>query len=248
MEMTMTTKTKREPGAIEHRTVSLVSKAKGDGLEFILSDATPDRYDDIILTSGWELENFNRNPIALFAHMGSFPIGKWSDVRVEDNALRGTLNLAAEGTSDRIDEIRKLVDADILRAVSVGFTPLAYEERKGDTYGLVYTKQELVECSLVSVPANPSALIQARSLGISEDTQSLVFERIKKTAVVKKLKGNAPFAAPISRVQASEIYARRIAEKTSWLSQHGKLNDAKTEQVRKERDELEAKQKALWES
>jgi HK97 family phage prohead protease len=171
-------KTKRRvPDKVVHKTV--VSE-ETKGLEFILSDATPDRYDDIIMTDGWELANFKKNPIALFAHSGSFPIGKWKNVRIEENALRGTLDLAPEGTSDRIDEIRKLVDSDILRAVSVGFTPIKYEERKGDTYGLVYTEQELVECSLVSVPANPSALIQAKSLGISADTQDLVFcEKMK---------------------------------------------------------------------
>lgn len=167
-------KAKRTPDKVVFRTV--VSE-KTKGLDFILSDATPDRYDDIIMTSGWELENFNKNPIALFAHMGSFPVGTWKDVRVEENALRGTLVLAKEGTSDRIDEIRKLVDADILRAVSVGFQPLEFEERKGDTYGLVYTKQELVECSLVSVPANPNALNVAKALNISADTQGVVFKK-----------------------------------------------------------------------
>lgn len=163
---------KRTPGKVEYRTVA---SDKTKGLDFVLSDATPDRYDDIILTAGWKLENFVKNPIALFAHAGSFPIGSWKNVRVEENALRGTLVLAKEGTSDRIDEIRKLVDADILKAVSVGFTPISYEERKGDTYGLVYTEQELVECSLVSVPANPNALLLAKQLKISEDTRKLVF-------------------------------------------------------------------------
>lgn len=149
--------------------------SKTKGLEFILSDATPDRYNDIIKTSGWELTQFKRNPIALFAHRGDFPIGLWKDVRVEDNALRGSLVLAPRGTSGRIDEIHSLIDADVLKAVSVGFTPIAYEERKGDEYGIVYTKQELVECSLVSVPANPNALQVAKALKISSQTQGLVF-------------------------------------------------------------------------
>jgi HK97 family phage prohead protease len=153
----------------------LISHTKG--LDFILSDATPDRYDDIILTAGWKLENFKKNPIALFSHRSDFPIGVWESVRVEDNALRGTLVLAPKGSSARIDELHALIEADVLKAVSVGFTPISYEERKGDTYGLVYTEQELVECSLVSVPANPSALIQARSLGISDETQELVFAK-----------------------------------------------------------------------
>src|SRR4051794_26883595 len=99
------------------------------GTDFILSDSTPDRYNDIIMSDGWQLDNFRRNPIALFAHSGSFPIGKWKDVRIEDNALRGELVLAKEGTSPRIDEIRKLVSENILRAVSVGFQPLQSEQR-----------------------------------------------------------------------------------------------------------------------
>ena len=96
---------------------------KVNGLEFVLSDETPDRMDDVIMSDGWDLANFNKNPIALFGHQSSFPIGKWKNVRVVDKQLRGFLELAPEGTSERIDEIRRLVDADILRAVSVGFRP-----------------------------------------------------------------------------------------------------------------------------
>jgi hypothetical protein len=43
--------------SIIHKTVA---SDKTRGLEFVLSDATPDRYNDIILTSGWELENFKK--------------------------------------------------------------------------------------------------------------------------------------------------------------------------------------------
>src|SRR5258705_7335962 len=126
---------RRAPQNLVHK--ELVSN-KTRGLDFILSDSTPDRYDDIIMTSGWKLENFRKNPIALFQHQTSFPIGSWKDVRIEDNALRGTLVLAKEGTSDRVDEISRLCESGILRAVSVGFQPIKYEERKGETYGLVY--------------------------------------------------------------------------------------------------------------
>src|SRR6266850_439849 len=160
---------------------------KTKGLEFILSDATPDRYDDIILTSGWKLDSLRRNPIALFAHQGSFPIGKWKDVRVEDNALRGTLQLAPLGSSDRIDELHALIAKEVLKEVSVGLTTISYEERKGDKYGLVYTEQELVECSLVSAPANPNALNIAKRLNISSSTQELIFaaERAERPVAIR---------------------------------------------------------------
>jgi hypothetical protein len=89
----------------------------GHGLEFILSDATPDRMGDVIEADGWDLTNFRKNPVALFNHRADFPIGKWSDLRSENGALRGHLQLAPDGTSPRIDEIRRLVDADIVKNV-----------------------------------------------------------------------------------------------------------------------------------
>src|SRR6516165_5595640 len=106
-----------------------------DGMEFVLSDETPDRMDDVILSDGWDLKHFKKNPIALFAHRSDFPIGKWSNLRIEGKQLRGNLELAPFGTSVRIDEIRKLIDADILRAVSVGFRPLEVERREGTRSG-----------------------------------------------------------------------------------------------------------------
>jgi HK97 family phage major capsid protein/HK97 family phage prohead protease len=145
------------------------------GMEFILSDETPDRMDDVIMSDGWDLREFKKNPIALFGHNSTFPIGKWANVRIENKQLRGHLELAKEGTSQRIDEIRRLIDADILRAVSVGFRPKERKDREGTDWGSVYTKCELIETSVVAVPANPNALAVAKSLGISSETIDMVF-------------------------------------------------------------------------
>jgi HK97 family phage prohead protease/HK97 family phage major capsid protein len=132
---------------------------------------------DVIMADGWELKAFSRNPIALFNHAPGFPVGRWRDLRVEDGALRGYLELAPEGTSSRIDEIRKLVEAGILRAVSVGFRPIEHEplDARAPHQGSRFTKQELIETSLVSVPANSNALAVAKSLNISPATIDLVF-------------------------------------------------------------------------
>jgi HK97 family phage prohead protease len=161
-----------------------IDKSAGDALEFVLSDATPDRYGDIIEVEGWQLADFKRNPVALFSHDPKFVVGKWSNLRVEHKELRGGLELAPEGTSDRIDEIRRLVQAGILKAVSVGFKPLEHQpiDEKDPWGGTRYTKSELVETSLVAVPANPNALAVAKSLNISRATMDLVFaEHGKRT-------------------------------------------------------------------
>lgn len=165
----------------EIATMEIVHKthnSEAEGMEFILSDATVDRYGDTIDANGWVLDNFNKNPIALFNHQSSFPIGSWSNLRVQDNALRGHLTMAPAGTSSRHDELRALIDAKILKAVSVGFLPLDSTARKDDHgyyIGENFIKQELVETSLVSVPANPNALAVAKSLKISDDMMNVIF-------------------------------------------------------------------------
>jgi len=149
----------------------------GDGLEFVLSDATVDRYGDVVEPDGWDLKNFKKNPIALFSHNGSFPIGRWSDLRVEAGKLIGRLNLAKRGTSYRLDELIGLVEQGILRAVSVGFRPLKSEPLDAEKpYGPQrYLRQELLETSLVSVPANPAAIALAKSLNVSDEIMTLAF-------------------------------------------------------------------------
>jgi HK97 family phage prohead protease len=165
----------RSAGGIVHKTHA----AEVEGMEFVLSDETPDRIGDVIMSDGWELRSFARNPIALFNHRSDWPIGRWANLRVEDKALRGKLALAPERTSPRIDEIRKLVEAGILRAVSVGFRELEAEQldKKNPWGGMKFKKQELVECSLVSVPANPNALAVVKSLQISPQLIDLVFAK-----------------------------------------------------------------------
>lgn len=149
--------------------------AEGAGLDYIMSDATSDHYGDTILSAGWDVAWFNRNPIALFNHNADAPIGTWKNLRVDGKALRGTLQLANAGTSARIDELRSLVEQGILRAVSVGFKPLKAEPIETGKKGVRYLQQQLLECSLVSVPANPNALQVMKTLKISEATQKMVF-------------------------------------------------------------------------
>jgi phage head maturation protease len=152
----------------------------GGDFHFVMSDASVDRMGDVIESAGWDLTTFKSHPVALFNHgkQDPLPIGTWSDVRVENGQLRGKLNFAAPGTSPRIDEMRSLLEQGILRAASVGFEPVEYEPRikgTGAAGGRRYMRQRLVECSLVTIPANANALQIAKSLNISDDTMHFVF-------------------------------------------------------------------------
>jgi len=160
--------------------MNMIVKATGgqsDGMTFVLSDATVDSYGDVVEPAGWDLKRFKQNPIALFGHNSSFPIGKWADVKVRDGRLTARLDLAKQGTSYRLNEIISLVEQGILRATSVGFRATKMEPMDAEKPfgGQRYIKQELMETSLVSVPANPASLSIAKGMRISDDTIELVF-------------------------------------------------------------------------
>ena len=139
------------------------AQSADDPFEFVMSDESVDRVGDVIRAKGWDLDDFNKNPVALFGHSHDKPIGVWENVRVVGKKLVGRLKLAKQGTSAEIDTIRSLIEQRILRAVSVGFQPL--EAKPLEKGGYEFIKQKLHECSLVSVPANANALAIAKSFG-----------------------------------------------------------------------------------
>jgi HK97 family phage major capsid protein/HK97 family phage prohead protease len=144
-------------------------------LEYVLSDATVDRYGDVVDPSGWEPASLKGHVSALFNHDGGFVVGKWIDLRVERGGLRGRFVPAAKGTSARIDEVISLSEQGLLPGVSVGFSNLESEPLNPTTKrGKRYKRQALLECSFVSVPANPNAMQIARGL-VSDETIRLCF-------------------------------------------------------------------------
>jgi len=162
---------------------------------FVLSDESVDRMGDVVVQSGISLVEFRKNPVALFAHQAKSPIGTWTNIRRENNQLIADLKLAARGTSRVIDELRSLIEQKILRAASIGFgviksEPLDPEKPYG---GQRYTKTELMEASLVAVPANPNALTLARSL--SAEARALFF--------VDEAQGNPSNAPATSAARAA---------------------------------------------
>lgn len=147
----------RKPSSPPSPVFKVGTQSEADPYEFVMATDDVDRMGDVIEVDGVELAGFERNPIALWNHDSSAPIGTWADVRAAGGRLLGRLKLAAEGTSPLVDRLRQLVEQRILRAVSVGFIPLEAAAIK-ETGGFRFTASELLECSLVAVPANANAL------------------------------------------------------------------------------------------
>ena len=132
-------------------------QSAGDPYEFVMSTDDVDRMGDVVDIDGIDLKAFKTNPIALWQHQADSPIGTWENLKKTAGQLVGKLRLADPGTSPLIDRLRQLIEQRILRAVSIGFRALAGVPT-GDGFGLRFTETELVEASLVSIPANAAAL------------------------------------------------------------------------------------------
>ena len=130
---------------------------------FIASTSAEDRYGDIISQS-WNLENYRKNPVVLFNHNAAeLPVGRGS-VEVVDGSLM--IDIVFDKEDPRAAEIGRKVKAGFLNAVSVGFNPIEAIERsalpdghyaKGDK-GTFFKSAELLEVSVVTIPANQEAV------------------------------------------------------------------------------------------
>ncbi len=172
---------------IQGRAVNLNEEKKQLMLEtrtvpFIASTDAVDRHGTVINMDNWHLDAFKANPIAGYQHnvygdgmcTKDSPddiIGKWINIRIEEEdgkkLLKMDLRFKPEGRSELADKIFLDVVEGYLNAVSVGFISIeenGEESRMGDPsrgedpnvkyfYG-----QELLEVSVVNIPANPEAL------------------------------------------------------------------------------------------
>ena len=147
--------------------------------EFTASDSSLDRDNEVIDVTGWDLKNFKKNPVIMYAHNYSgLPVGRATSIRVKDGLLKNTVEFPPEGTYEFADIVERLVSTGYLKTESVGFQPRKWEDGDGDkTPRRTYKEQELLEISIVPVPSNPNALMNAVEEGVITAKQ---FEAISK--------------------------------------------------------------------
>ena len=140
-------------------------------IRFVLSSESVDRDGDKISQAGWELKNYLNNPVVLWQHdASSLPIGKCVDISVVNGKLVGTVEFVPADVpviGAKAEAVYQLVKQGFLSATSVGFAAYEYDVSDDDTRGskympgLDFTRMELREFSIVTIPANPDALVQA---------------------------------------------------------------------------------------
>jgi len=178
--------------------ISMDKKSADDGTElgpddFTITGSTEDvdRDGDIIRVAGWDLKNFQKGGSILWAHNYTAPpVAR--PLKTEKDTDNLKLNFLVRFATEEFEFakiIRNLVAGKYIRASSVGFVPTKWKDRVEESQtenrpsrylGREFMKQELLELSIVPVPSNPHALIQARSKGVCTADELIRFENFCK--------------------------------------------------------------------
>ena len=192
----------------------LYTKAEYKDGVAIASTDIEDRQGEVVEVAGWDLKGFKKNPVLQFGHRHDIPpVGIAEKIWIDKTGKKPELKFKPKfhDFTEFSRGIKRMVEEGILRAFSVGFKPL-------DMDGNRFTKQELLEISIVNVPANPEALMLSY--------KALTDEKLSKKTITNILDENAELAEKLSeagalksRVEELEQTIERLAKEVTSAPQ-----------------------------
>lgn len=162
-------------------------KFKKINKEYVLSDSTVNEYGFRLLTEGYQLDEFRKNPIGYYMHRREDGVAlKWDELRIENDKVVGipVINLSNERGEQTYDE----AENGFLNAASVGhIVVLEYSTDPqlmlpGQT-GPTITKWYNKECSLVDIPGNGNSLTK---LYDAQENEINLVDLHTETLLIKK--------------------------------------------------------------
>jgi HK97 family phage prohead protease/HK97 family phage major capsid protein len=158
-------------------------------IEGYASTTDIDRMNDVIPSAVWEkgISNYLKNPIILSQHDHDDPIGRMVDYRIDSKGLWVKARISAAA-----DEVYGLVKDGVVTAFSVGFRVIdaAYDAA---TELFVIKELELVEISVVSIPANQNTLFSlSKAFSDADEYKKFKSQFITADDSAKKLESLPP--------------------------------------------------------
>jgi len=186
-----------------HKTYRCESKtvdAEQGIYELMPSTESIDRDGDVLVAEGADLANYRRNPVVMYAHdYSDLPVAKAIDIQsVPGVGLRAKIQFPPIGDSPKADAVHKLWAGGFLNAASVGFAP---KQAEPNGTGQRFTQWEMLEFSIVPIPANADALrlavksltpIEKRGRVLSAGNERRLREAITMLQEVLDQLGGAP--------------------------------------------------------
>lgn len=150
----------------------------------VITTDSVDRDREVLLPKGADLEQFRKNPVVLWAHDYSGPpIGKAQWIKEGRKRITAKVEFAQ---TEQAEDVFQLFKGGFLNAFSVGFRPTKSHnptpdeiKKRPDLADVfrVFDEWELLEFSVVPVPANADALataVKSKALILSDETKTLM--------------------------------------------------------------------------
>jgi HK97 family phage prohead protease len=149
------------------------TKDLGNGvLEAIITTSSIDRYNESIDTKGIDTTAYMSNPVVLYGHdYSGLPIGKTLKLNQQKTKIKAQFQLAVDEFPFAAT-VYAMIKSGYLNAVSIGGRVREWS----DDYKTIL-QMEMVEFSVVAVPANAEALITGKDF---EDAFGKTWEDVEK--------------------------------------------------------------------
>lgn len=219
---------------MNHPTKTYQAEVKADKADrqftATISTQAIDRDNEVLLSRGLRAQEFLKNPVVFWNHNYDVPIGKAIKIMGEPNRVRAVAKIAERPASHEgewfPDTVLSLMDQGVIRGVSVGFqsteTRRPTPEDKmtfGDKVSTIHSKWNLLEFSVVSIPANAEALIDAVDKGILSQKSAKRYFDLDMPDKPKPKRIKVYMAQPIrrSRMSMDEMVDRAIEKRLGHL-------------------------------
>jgi len=163
------------PAVIEKAT-----KLKEGEIEFVVSTGALDAHGEKINVDGIKLKDYKLNPVVLWAHDGwNLPIAKTQRIWKSDGKLMAKAQFYMKDLFPR--KVYNYIVDGFLNAVSIG----GQVDEWGED-GTTIERLNMKEFSVVSIPANPEALVSAKTLDTEEKSELTGLAKAYARQVVNK--------------------------------------------------------------
>ena len=193
------------------------------------STSAIDRVGDIVVAAGWQLGEYRKNPVVLLSHDHAAPVARAERVGVIGDALTAMIAFPDEGVAEKShgnmapDHGRRFEGNQCLILRPLRSTPMA-------NGGQRYEQSELLEISIVSVGANPQALIQGSVPASTQptSTRKLVSGRmLRLRREVAELRKTAPRRMDVAEAAMTEPRRAARPERAQALAVDAKAKGHK---------------------
>lgn len=198
--------------AFEAEEVRAVGDSKRE-FRFTLGSSERARDGHRINLDKMDVKAFRANPVMLWAHdSGQLPLGIWKDIEVVDGPkgsrqLRATAVFEPEGLDPFTDRVCDQVARGVLKMCSIRWRTIeAIDDPEDQTgRGLLFTKSELLEASIVPIGADTRAL--RRSFDSDQDLAEFVLGVIKaeRAASIEPLPEPEPETKPEAKKPSLDL-------------------------------------------